>query len=85
MATAPLDPFLWATRVGGMYIFVATLTASVVTLTCALEGNCEAGLVMPLWLYGGVGAFTLISTTATYSALKTPVSKDKQTFSGNLD
>lgn len=82
MKAVPIDPFLWAVRIGGMHVFVVTITASIVTLTCALENTCGDQPLMPLWLHSGIGSVVLIAATAGYtSSRQRGVGHD----SGNLE
>lgn len=82
MKAVPTNPFLWAVRIGGMHIFVVTITASIVTLTCALENTCGDQPLMPLWLHSGIGSIVLIAATDGY---RPPRRQGVGDDSGNLE
>jgi hypothetical protein len=77
------DPFLWSVRVAGMSVFVVTVTASIVTLLCSIESECNKYPVNSLWLQSGFGSLVMLAVTAKNRAPKQTKKLDT-TGNGNL-
>lgn len=72
-------PYKWGIRVGGMVVFLLSVTAAVVTLNCSVGTKaCDKELIDSLWKDSLVGSLALIAATAGQVASEA-INKGSQT------